>query len=73
MTQLPTYYTYEDPFPATKNDPYKQRFEDMSRWPKSYRYNSNQVTTQGIHPPGAVYDGAASWWQNYYGAQVSCL
>lgn len=71
----PTYYTYKDPYPATENHPHAVQIETKADWPKSYRYNSNQNTTQGIHPPGPVYQAnqaPAAWYYNqYYGAQVS--
>ncbi|KAK5101073.1 hypothetical protein LTS08_004679 [Lithohypha guttulata] len=69
----PTYYTYKDPYPATENHPHAVQIETKTDWPKTYRYNSNQNTTQGIHPPGPVYQAnqaPAAWYYNqYYGAQ----
>ena len=73
MMAAPTYYTHKDPYPATLNHPNAVQLESTADWPKSYRYNSNHVSTQGIHPPGPVYNAqqqAPQPWY-YYGGQVS--
>lgn len=68
----PTYYTYKDPFPATLNHPYAVQAESKADWPKSYRYNPNHTSMQGIHPPAPVYTAnqpaPSSWY--YHGNQV---
>lgn len=68
-----TYHTYKDPFPATLNHPDAIQLESTADWPKTFRYNSNYRSPQGIHPPAPVYNAnqpaPQSWY--YYGGQVS--
>lgn len=70
----PTYYTYKDPYPATLNHPNAVQLESKEDWPKTYRYNPNRYSTQGIHPPAPVYNAQRQAVQSwYYGGQVSLI
>ena len=71
---LPTYYTYQDPYPATLNDSNVVQLETRPNWPKLYSYNSSNYATQGIHPPAPVYNAQQQVGQSwYYSGQVSTM
>jgi hypothetical protein len=64
---MPLYYTYREPFPLTPQSPYIATWDNPADWPKTYDY----VPSQGIHPPGPVYQnnnpGQPGLWPYGYG------
>lgn len=66
---MPPYYTYQDPYPTTPQDPYAVAWDNPASWPKAYDY----VASQGLHPPGPVYQlnqGQPGQWPFGYGQNL---
>ncbi len=71
-----TCYTYKDPYPMSLNRSGAVQLKSKADWPRSYRCNPNHVSTQGIHPPGPIYNSnqpAAQPWSYYHTAQASLM
>lgn len=76
LPAMPSYYTYDERYPSTLNDPDAPatvQWEDSRGWPRTYTVTRPNAEYQGYHPPAPVYQSSqpAQYQQYYYGQAVS--
>lgn len=70
---MPSYYTYDERYPSTLNDPDAPpsvSWEDSRDWPKTYTVTAPNSGCQGYHPPAPVYQSSQPAMPQYYYGQA---